>query len=69
MTVPPIYTADQSLGHALVRTLQRDGSGLGGQDMIWDGTDNQGREVASGSYFLVVRGGALTTTKKIIVIK
>jgi hypothetical protein len=38
-------------------------------NVVWDGTDGAGCEVAPGSYFLVVEERAGKATKKIVVIR
>ena len=53
----------------LVRALRTDSDATSDLDIIWDGTDNQGHEVSSGSYFLIVREGEAKATKKIIVVR
>ncbi|MFB3091229.1 MAG: hypothetical protein ACE1ZG_07810 [Gammaproteobacteria bacterium] len=37
--------------------------------MIWDGTDNNGRDVASGIYIYKLNAGELTATKKMILLQ
>ena len=49
----------------LVNGIQKPGN----YRFIWDGKDNQGKEVASGIYFYQLRAGNFTRTKKLVLIK
>ncbi|KPL05477.1 MAG: hypothetical protein AMJ73_00785 [candidate division Zixibacteria bacterium SM1_73] len=52
-----------------VRTLV-DGPKTGGShEVIWDGKDDRGREVASGIYLYQLKAGDLTETKKMLLLK
>jgi flagellar hook assembly protein FlgD len=41
----------------------------GTYEVIWDGKDNQGQEVASGVYFYKIKAGDYSETKKMILMK
>lgn len=53
----------------LVRTLVDDYKTTGEYSVIWDGKDNSGNMVPSGSYFYQIKMGGFTSTKKMIRIK
>lgn len=47
----------------LIRTIVDDNMSPGNYTARWDGTDSQGRKVAAGSYFCVVKTNGESTTK------
>jgi len=53
----------------LVRTLADEEKGSGNYNIIWDGKDNSGKEVASGIYFYQLRKPNYTATKKMILLR
>lgn len=53
----------------LVRTLVDEPKTSGTYEVIWDGKDDQGQEVASGVYFYKLKAGDYTETKKMILMK
>jgi hypothetical protein len=53
----------------LVRTLVDEQKSSGTYEVIWDGKDNLGNEVASGVYFYKLQAGDYTETKKMILMK
>jgi photosystem II stability/assembly factor-like uncharacterized protein len=56
------------LGEA-VRTLVDETKNAGSYEVIWDGKDNQGKEVASGIYFCKLQVGDKSQTKNMVLIK
>jgi hypothetical protein len=53
----------------LVRTLVDDYKTNGEYSVVWDGKDDSGNTVPSGSYFYQIRMGDITSTKKMIHVK
>jgi hypothetical protein len=53
----------------LVRSLVQGNDSAGSHTVSWNGTDNCGKNVASGLYFYKVKSGSFTSTKKMILIK
>ena len=64
-----ISLAIYNLRGQLVRTLVSGEALPGRQQVIWDGTDNKGRDVASGIYIYKLNAGELTATKKMILLQ
>jgi flagellar hook assembly protein FlgD len=56
------------LGHKL-RTLVDEPQGRGNHEVIWDGKDAKGREVASGIYLYQLKLGDFIQTKKMLLLK
>jgi hypothetical protein len=54
---------------SLVRRLENDGYPVGVHQVVWDGRDDDGRNVATGVYFVRFATGSVTTTQKIVLIK
>jgi hypothetical protein len=54
---------------SLVRTLLNEPVSAGSHSVIWDGTDNSGRKVASGSYFYQLEANGRMMTKKSLLVK
>jgi flagellar hook assembly protein FlgD len=52
-----------------VRTLSDGHLDAGEHSMAWDGRGSNGNSVASGVYFLVVRGADYSRSSKIMVVK
>ncbi|MCK4385237.1 MAG: T9SS type A sorting domain-containing protein, partial [candidate division Zixibacteria bacterium] len=52
-----------------VRTLVDEPKRGGSHEVIWDGKDDHGKEVASGIYFYQLKAGDLTETKKMLLLK
>jgi len=52
-----------------VRTLVDEPKGRGNHEVIWDGKDDLGKEVASGIYFYQLKVGEFTETKKMLLLK
>jgi hypothetical protein len=52
-----------------VRTLVDEPKRAGSYEVIWDGKDDQRKEVGSGIYFYQLRAGDYTETKKMILVK
>ncbi len=53
----------------LVRTLLQEPRGAGYHDVLWTGTDDQGRPVGTGIYFLRIRAGSWSEVKKVMLVK
>jgi len=60
-----VYNA---LGQA-VRTLLRQQREAGTHQIYWDGRDDQGRALASGTYLLIMRAGAVRQTTKMLLLR
>ncbi len=60
-----VYNA---LGQA-VRTLLRQQRAAGTHRIYWDGKDDQGRALASGTYLLIMRAGAVHQTTKMLLLR
>jgi hypothetical protein len=52
-----------------VKTLVNEPKRAGNYEVVWDGKDDQGKEVASGIYFYQLKAGDFTETKKMILLK
>jgi hypothetical protein len=53
----------------MVRTLVDEPMAAGTHEIIWDGKDNHGSQVASGIYFYKLRSGDYEDTKKMVLMK
>ncbi|MCK4414488.1 MAG: hypothetical protein KAY32_13190 [Candidatus Eisenbacteria sp.] len=54
----------------LVRSLLRDHLLAAGEHrVLWDGTDQRGNELPSGTYFYRLRAGGLATTRKVVLVE
>jgi hypothetical protein len=72
-------TADNSSTHTTleiynilgqkVRTLVDEPKGVGNHEVIWDGKDDKGKDVASGIYFYQLTAGDYKETKKMTLIR
>ena len=52
-----------------VRTLVDEPKRPGSYEVVWDGKDGKGKDVASGMYFYQLKAGDFTETKKILLLK
>ena len=52
-----------------VRTLVEDRLPAGSHEVIWDGTDHEGRQVASGIYFYRIHAGEFSQSRKMVLLK
>ena len=52
-----------------VRTFDSEGPSVGPVNVTWNGSDDNGRQVASGVYFYRVTAGTFTDTKKMTLLK
>ena len=52
-----------------VRTLVDEPKSAGSYEVVWDGKDDKGKEVASGIYFYQLKTGDFTETKKMLLLK
>ncbi len=64
-----ITLAIYNLRGQLVRTLVSGEALPGRQQVVWDGTDNKGRHMASGIYIYKLNAGELRATKKMILLQ
>ena len=53
----------------LVREVAGGAFPAGYQSAIWDGLDERGRELASGTYFLRLRSGGLQESLELVVVR
>ena len=53
----------------LVRTLADGEHGTGSHSVLWDGTDANGRQVASGVYMYRMQAGDYVQTRKMVLLK
>jgi hypothetical protein len=54
---------------ALVRTIVRGALPAGLNERIWDGRDDRGRDVASGTYYMIVEGDGYTGRQKLTLLR
>jgi flagellar hook assembly protein FlgD len=54
---------------ALVQRLVRGVLPAGRHERVWDGTDHGGRQVPGGVYFVQMRAGALSQTRKVLLVR
>jgi flagellar hook assembly protein FlgD len=52
-----------------IRTLINSQRSSGSHTVVWDGRDNQGREVASGVYFYEIVSGAFSKSAKMLLVR
>jgi flagellar hook assembly protein FlgD len=52
-----------------VRTLVDEPKRAGSYEVIWDGKDDKGKEMASGIYFYQLKAGDYAETKKMLLLK
>ncbi|MDD3643726.1 MAG: M20/M25/M40 family metallo-hydrolase, partial [Candidatus Krumholzibacteria bacterium] len=52
-----------------VRTLMRQAAGPGPGEYAWDGTDDAGKDLASGVYFLRLRSGGAERSRKLVILR
>lgn len=52
-----------------MRSLMNEQKGAGSYEVIWDGKDDKGKEVASGIYFYQLKVGKFTQSKKMLLLK
>jgi len=67
----PIHTTLKiyNILEELVRTLVDESKEAGNYTVIWDGKDNQGKEVASGIYFYRLKAGEFILTKRMLLVR
>ncbi len=53
----------------IVRTLINETKSIGNHKVVWDGKDKLGRSLATGIYFINMKAGSYSTTKKVILIR
>ena len=62
----PVSVKIYSVKGELVETLLNEVTLSGPQTLTWDGRDSAGKTVGNGVYFMIVRAGEESTTKKLI---
>jgi len=67
-TLPTTLRIYNVLGE-VVRTLVDEPRSPGIYYQVWDGKDDQGKEVASGIYFYRLKAGKFSETKKMVLLK
>ncbi len=65
----PAQLAIHDLTGARVRLLLDDGRPAGRHEVVWDGTDDNGRRVASGVYMARLVAGAVRDVKKVVLVQ
>ena len=67
----PIYTSLKiyNIRGQLVKTLVEEEKSPGDYQVIWDGTNDEGKEVASGIYFYQLKANAQILTKKMLLLR
>ncbi|HHV36435.1 MAG TPA: hypothetical protein GXX77_01180, partial [Candidatus Cloacimonetes bacterium] len=53
----------------LVRNLVNDVRAAGNHSVVWNGKDNNGRDVSSGVYYYKMNAGKYSSTKKMVLMK
>ena len=53
----------------MVRTLVDEWKTGGGARVIWDGTDGNGKTLASGVYYYEIRMGSVHETRRMVLVK
>jgi hypothetical protein len=61
-------TTSECIGQKL-RTLVYEPKSTGNYEVIWDGKDDEEKEVASGIYFYQLKAGDNTETKKMLLLR
>ncbi len=64
-----VHLAVYALDGTLVRTLVSGQREAGRHEVIWDGRDDAGRSVATGTYFAPVRAGDFSQIRKMVLLK
>ena len=57
------------MGQEVKKVLNNHRLNAGYYTKVWDGRDNQGREVPTGNYFYSIEAGDFRQTKKMILLK
>ncbi|HEX9916175.1 MAG TPA: T9SS type A sorting domain-containing protein, partial [candidate division Zixibacteria bacterium] len=52
-----------------VRTLKNEYQGIGKGAVSWEGKDDRGKDMPSGTYFYKLKAGDLTESRKMLLIK
>jgi len=68
-TPGPARLAIHDLAGARVRTLVDDTRPAGRQEVVWDGTDDTGRHLASGVYMVRLVAGPVHDVKKVVLVQ
>ena len=65
----PVRIAIHDLAGRLVRTLAVDVFPTGVQRLVWNGTDDRGNGVASGTYLLRLEGDGALISEKVVLLR
>ena len=57
------------LGREIKVLISSEKAAHGAYNLVWDGTDNNGRAVSAGSYFVFIKKGENKKTKQVLIIK
>lgn len=65
----PVTIGIYNVKGQLVKTLVNETKAAGNHHVVWNGTDNSGRQVSSGVYYYKMNAGKYSSTKKMIMMK
>jgi hypothetical protein len=65
----PVELAILDIAGRVVRTLASGVADAGARAAVWDGTNDEGREAASGIYFYRLRAGSYEATRKLLLLR
>jgi hypothetical protein len=65
----PVHAGIYDAGGRLVKTLATRAMPAGPHTMQWDGIDDRGQGAASGVYFLRLRAGGASATRKLVLLR
>ena len=65
----PVSIGVYNLKGQLVKTLLRENKAAGNHQVVWNGTDNNGRAVSSGVYYYKMNAGSYQASRKMILVK
>ncbi|MFW5628129.1 MAG: choice-of-anchor J domain-containing protein, partial [Candidatus Cloacimonadaceae bacterium] len=65
----PVSVSVYNVKGQLVRNLVNDVRAAGNHSVVWNGKDNNGRDVSSGVYYYKMNAGKYSSTKKMVLMK